>query len=270
MERRKAVKNKDKNRDIMQGAIMKAAQVASLEADDQELELINKLTLVPLAPEDVFVFKVAMCDNEVDRSFEAFTKAALEGLKSMYVGRTMIKDHARNSDNQVARIYATELIENSGVTTKTGETYCQLVAHCYMLNTEANKDMINEIKGGIKKEVSVSVRIGKAVCSICGMDNFKSSCSHWWGVSYEGQVCHFSLEEPLDAFELSFVAVPAQPNAGTMKSYGIDKEEGQEAEVEKTDELEEFKEKQLADLRIKAVDAYIYSLNIQKTEGEQN
>lgn len=88
-----------------------------------------------------------------------------------------------------------------------------------MVRTDSNKDLITEIQSGIKKEVSVGCSIKKAVCSICGMDNRQGYCKHFHGREYDGQMCYFKLEEPSDAYEVSFVAVPAQPAAGVIKSY---------------------------------------------------
>ena len=173
-----------------------------------------------MTKDEVFVFKVAMCDNEIDRDFEVFTIKALNDMAKLFVGKTVIKDHTARADNQVARIYACEVVSDATKTTKRDEVYTQLVAHCYMLNTESNKDLIAEIKGGIKKEVSVGFRSQKAVCSICGTDNRKKWCDHYNGRMYEGKLCYFTMEDITDTYELSFVAVPAQPKAGTIKNYG--------------------------------------------------
>lgn len=201
--------------------IRKAAAVSGAQLTDAQLEKINRLTLRALTADEVFVFKVAMCDNEIDRDFEVFPRETLEKLAPMYVGRTIVADHKWKAENQVARIFDTEVTDGAG-TTKTGESYAQLVAHCYMLRTDSTKDMIAEIEAGIKKEVSVGCAIGSAVCSICGVDNRKAWCEHYNGKTYDGQLCYFKLEEPLDAYELSFVAVPAQPAAGVTKSYGAE------------------------------------------------
>ncbi len=92
-----------------------------------------------------------------------------------------------------------------------------------MLNTDSNKDLIAEIKGGMKKEGSVGCSVSSAICSICGTDNAKNYCRHWGGKSYEKeggqQVCTFKLDGANDAYEYSLVAVPAQRAAGTCKSY---------------------------------------------------
>ena len=198
----------------------KSAQVSNLEISDSDMNKINKYTLEKLTKDEVFVFKVAMCDNEIDRDYEVFTLKALNDMAKLFVGKTVIKDHTARADNQVARIYATEVVADTTKTTQRGEVYTQLVAHCYMLKTESNKDIIAEIKGGIKKEVSVGFRSEKAVCSICGTDNRKKWCDHYNGKKYEGKLCYFTMEDVTDTYELSFVAVPAQPKAGTVKNYG--------------------------------------------------
>lgn len=204
------------------GMIHKAATLATHEVTEAELKAINKHTLEPLKAEDVFTFKAVLCDNEVDRTHERFSLKALQDLQKLFVGKTIIKDHYRSADNQVARIYSTELVQSTK-TTKAGEVYTQLVAHCYMVKTASNADLIAEIKGGIKKEGSVGCKVKHVFCSICGTDNSKTYCRHWPGKSYdkEGgpQVCTFTLDGGDDAYEFSLVAVPAQKAAGVSKSY---------------------------------------------------
>lgn len=202
--------------------IQKAASLSNHEVTDEELKAINKYAMTPLTADEVFTFKAVLCDNEVDRVYDRFTQKALNDLKKLFLGKTVIKDHAHRADNQVARIYATELVE-TGKTLKSGEIYTQLVAHCYMVRTAGNADLIAEIKGGIKKEGSVGCAITGSICSICGTDNVKSYCRHWPGKSYakEGgeEVCTFTLTGAADAYEFSLVAVPAQKAAGVSKSY---------------------------------------------------
>ncbi len=55
-----------------------------------------------------------MGDNELDdRNYEPFNLNALKDLKKLYIGKTMIKDHRRTADNQIARVYDTELVQDS-------------------------------------------------------------------------------------------------------------------------------------------------------------
>ena len=208
----------------------KAVGVENQEITDEEIRKINKFTLTPVKQDEIFTFKLIMGDNELDdRNYEPFNLNALKDLQKLYIGKTMIKDHKRTADNQIARVYDTELQQESGKFVKeTGEPYTKLIAKCYMLRTEKNKDLIAEIKAGIKKEVSTSCKAKHAYCSICEVDNMKSYCSHYWGREYETKngkkICYFTLDGAKEAYEVSFVAVPAQPREGTTKNYGGKKE----------------------------------------------
>ena len=201
----------------------KSASLAPQEVSEEDLKQINAFTLEPLSADEVYVFRAALCDTELDRQFEYFTPKALRDMQKLFLGKTVIKDHNHTTDNQVARIYATEVVETGKTVKSTGDPYMQLVAKCYMLRTESNADLIAEIKGGIKREGSVGFAASSAICSVCGTDNARSYCRHWPGKSYdkEGgkQLCTFKLDGVSDCYEFSFVPIPAQRNAGVTKSY---------------------------------------------------
>lgn len=243
--------NDSRGREGSPGMIEKAAHLEPQEVTEAELKAINKYALEPLTADQVFTFKAVLCDNELDRQYERFNLKALQDLAKLFKGKTVIKDHRRTADNQVARIYSTELVQSEKAT-QSGELYTQLVAHCYMVKTAGNADLIAEIKGGIKKEGSVGCAVTSSICSICGTDNAKTYCPHWPGRSYgkEGgnQVCTFTLSGARDAYEFSLVAVPAQKAAGVSKSYtGETVYEGKEApeapEVKPTENNPENSEK---------------------------
>lgn len=245
----------------------KSAQVSNLEISDSDMNKINKYTLEKLTKDKVFVFKVAMCDNEIDRDYEVFTVQALNEMSKLFIGKTVIKNHSWNANDQVARIYATEVVSDSSKTTKRGEVYTQLVAHCYMLNTESNKELIAEIKGGIKKEVSVGFRSQKAICSICGTDNRKTWCDHFNGRMYDGKLCYFTMEDITDTYELSFVAVPAQPKAGTVKNYGAVRQECDKGATNDENQATKGEEQQKQNkaneesinLRVRLLDSFLFA-----------
>ena len=164
------------------GVIIKVSKISPLEISEDDLKKINKYTLTPITAEEVFTFKAVIADNEQDdRNYMPFNLRALQDLKKLYPGKTMLKDHDRKSDNQIARVYDTELVQNANKTTELGELHTDLVAKIYIMVTDSNKDLITEIKGGIKKEVSTSTVAKKMVCSICGCDNMKEYCRHWPG-----------------------------------------------------------------------------------------
>ena len=194
--------------------ILKAAHVEKQAVNAAELALINKQALRELTAEEVFTFRMAACDNQVDRDHERFTDKALEGLAPLFVGKTVLMDHTWSATSQTARIYAADVEEHGEVK--------QLVLRCYMPRSDATAGTVAAIEAGILRECSVGCAMGSAVCSICGTDQTKAYCEHRAGKTYDGQLCVMALDAPQDVYEVSFVAVPAQPEAGVIKSkrYG--------------------------------------------------
>ena len=135
-----------------------------------DLEAIGAFTRRAFAPEELYVFSVVLCNNDVDRDHEKFTRRALEELGALFVGKTGIFDHSMKSGDQAARIYATAVVPVPGRKTADGEDLVTLQAKAYMVRTPGNAELITQIDGGIKKEVSVSCAMGSCcVLSVrCG------------------------------------------------------------------------------------------------------
>lgn len=182
-------------------------------------QALNKFTRRDMSEDELYIFDVILCDNEVDRDNERFSLNALKTLEKLFVGKTGIFDHDPKSSAQTARIFSTELIIDNSKTTSCGEPYTYLKANAYMVKTEENNSLILEIDGGIKKEVSVSCSVGSRICSVCGTDLNKKKCQHTMGKKYGGKMAHAVLDDITDAYEWSFVAVPAQVNAGVTKRF---------------------------------------------------
>lgn len=192
----------------------------------KDIAIINQFSVTELKPDDVYCFSVILCDNEVDRDMERFTDATLEQLAKLFVGKTGIMDHQWSTKNQIARLYRVEVEAPGGMNTM-GQPLKRLRGSAYMPRNENTAPIISLIGAGIMKEVSVGVSIGSCNCSICGnplmldLDTFKYRCAndHVKGEkTSSGELCVGNLENPMDAYEFSFVAVPAQPGAGVTKA----------------------------------------------------
>jgi hypothetical protein len=183
---------------------------------------INAFAKAELSPEAVYTFSVLLCDNEVDRDFERFTEKTLAELRELFIGKTGITDHNWSSGGQKARIYRTEVVTDPARKNSLGLPYTYLRGYAYMLRTEGNEELIAEIEGGIKKETSVGCSVAGAVCSICGEELGSGACSHVKGREYGGKLCYAELTGAVDAFEWSFVAVPAQRGAGVLKKLRVE------------------------------------------------
>ncbi len=178
-----------------------------------QLEAINAQARAKMTEEQVYVFSLRLCDDQPDRDMERFDTAALPELAKLFVGKTGIVDHRWSSDSQVARIFAAEVVRDDRVS--------YIKAWAYIRRGGAAEEIIADIEAGIKKEVSIGCAMGRSVCSVCGGEY--GSCGHRKGEYYDGQLCCAILKEPMDAYEFSFVAVPAQPEAGVLKGMGIGK-----------------------------------------------
>lgn len=203
----------------------KLKSISTIPADPEaDIDLINQYAVKELTSQDVFCFSIVLCDNEVDRDNERFTTDSLGKLASLFLGKSVLFDHRWSAEKQVARLYRT-FVEQTSEKTVMGEQKKVLRGSAYMLRTSETEELIKAIEGGIKKEVSVGCSMSGCKCSICG-ENFhynwqtgKYLCDndHFKGDTYDGKLCAGDLIDPKDAYEVSFVAVPAQKGAGVTK-----------------------------------------------------
>lgn len=182
--------------------------------DERALAQINAQAKKTLSADEVYAFCVKLCDNQVDRDFERFPLASLREIASLMVGKPGVFDHEWSAKEQCARIYRTEVVQEAQPSI--GEGYAYVKAWAYILRTEKHAALIAEIEGGIKKEVSISCAVGRKLCSVCG--SAVGTCRHAAGKTYEDELCYSDLLGITDAYEWSFVAVPAQPRAGVLKA----------------------------------------------------
>ena len=96
---------------------------AGIAVTAEELARINRFAKKELRAEEVYTFAVKLCDNEVDRDFERFDRAALEELSELFVGRTGIFDHSWSAGGQTARIYRAAVVKAVKVSAATPTGY---------------------------------------------------------------------------------------------------------------------------------------------------
>ena len=176
----------------------------------EQLEKINLQSKAELTAEQVYCFSVRLCDDQPDRDFERFDTAALPVLAKLFIGKTGICDHEWSAEGQIARIF--------DAWTETAGEATILRAWAYMLRGEDTDPIIAKIEAGIHREVSVGCAMEKTLCSVCGAQY--GTCEHRKGEVYGGEICCGILCGAKDAYEFSFVAVPAQSEAGILKGFG--------------------------------------------------
>lgn len=227
---------------------------------DEDMALINQHSLKELNKDEVFCFSIILCDNDIDRDFERFSENALVTLKRLFVGKTGILNHSMKSEDQACRTYKTRLIYDKDRLTADNEPYICLKAWCYTVRSEKNLGLIADIESGIKKEVSISCASDSRICSICG----KSHCNHLPGRKYNGMVCHKTIDNITDAYEWSFVAVPAQRNAGVTKTF---KKENSMENILKS--IKEDEAITLCREQLDKLSSYMDELNKKSADGEK-
>ena len=203
----------------MNKTILSPAETGTPALTDDDLARIGTYMRKTPDADALYTFPVVLCDNDVDRDFERFDTSALETLAALFVGKTGLFDHSMRSRDQTARIFKAECVADPSRKTAAGETYVCVRAMAYMPRIDKNLALIEEIDSGIKKEVSIGCAVSAIRCSVCGADVRQTPCGHRKGERIDGTVCHHVLCAPTDAYEWSFVAVPAQRSAGVTKHF---------------------------------------------------
>ena len=150
---------------------------------------------------DYYKFEIRLCDTKIDRDFERFTLPCLRKLSEMFVGKNGFV-----GQDSIAKILSTVVLKG-----KDGEWFIK--ANASIKNIPENFKVIEEIKSGKKKEVSIGCSVATRTCSICG--DSTGSCNHKPGEYYNGKQCFMELNDPTDVFEWSFVATPVKEEANT-------------------------------------------------------
>lgn len=214
------------------------------EPNEEDYEILKSGYLKGEFPKDrIFVYTVKACDNLIDRDLEVFSHNALIDIASLMSSKPGLEDHNWSTSGQNARVYKTQLVKDSNRKNEFGDDYEYVIAYCYMVNNDTNKSLIENILAGIKKEVSVGCSSDKCICTICGAElTSENPCVHKKGRMYnkggKESTCVYIIDGVDDFYELSFVSVPAQREAGIMKNKRGEKKQ-MEAKKVKSLEIEE-------------------------------
>lgn len=210
--------------------------VSIKSVSEGDLQIINSMTRREFTADELYVFPVLCCDSRLDRDGDRFTKESLDQMAAMAKGVTVIFDHSWSAYGQTARLYKAEVRQAAD-----GEY--ELVAWAYMPKNEKTQAVIDAIDAGILKEVSVGFAYKELQCSICKQDYFGGNCPHYRGREYDGQIAFTWINGVAEWYELSFVAVPAQPRAGVEKSWRQEQEDAKRKRLEggnKVDKLLDY------------------------------
>lgn len=185
-------------------------RVGSLAASKwsaEEMELVNSYSRRYLNPDEVYLFTVVLCNNDIDKDNERFSVDTLYELKKLFVGKTGFVN-TNDVLSQTARIISCGVEAPDGKRTKAGDQLFNLTARVFMVRSNENAEIIQKIESGELTDVSIGCSVNRTICSICGEDVKSPLCNHQKGSIYDGETCYHILIEPTDAYEFGFVETP--------------------------------------------------------------
>ena len=122
--------------------IRKGTQVAAAGvATAAQLEAINAQAKAKMTAEQVYVFSLRLCDDQIDRDHERFDTAALPALAKLFIGKCGIVDHKWSAENQVARIFETQVVREEAVS--------YIKAWAYIRRSSHSEELIHLFHGEI-------------------------------------------------------------------------------------------------------------------------
>jgi len=169
------------------------------EADDT-LAAINQFALRPLIAEDVAIFTLDLCHNQVDRHHSRFPDDELAKINAMVPGRPLMERHDLRGSLPRGTFFRSALH-------RAGERL-SVRPEVYVLRTAENADFIRNIEGGIYRETSIGFAFRTPECSICARDI--RTCEHVPGRVFGDAVCHFIMRNVLEVIEGSVVPSGSQ------------------------------------------------------------
>lgn len=143
--------------------------------------------------------------------------------------------HHNDEDGQIiGRVKKAEMIDSKRSGTAAINFTCNI----------GDESGIKGIKNGTLSTVSIGAVAYDVRCSICGHNVAESMCEHKKGSMYDDQLCYWIVED-MEPREVSYVILPSDKYAQTMKVYKPGKQDLKESEevIEKMSIREElFKE----------------------------
>ena len=187
------------------------------EPTEIELEKINRLnhSRIPYTKDDLIVFKINVCDTEIDKDYEAFSIQALYQLKDLFIGKS---GHVKSA---TGRIFDAFVIEAPNQTERV-EKRLILKALCYVVKTPKTETQIMQYLNESEPHVSIGCSCLTRICSICG----KEHCEHIPGEQYYNTLCYKRLHNINDAYEWSSIDTKPELEEERKDSVAVETPDG--------------------------------------------
>ena len=164
-----------------------------------------------ISPDSIMV-DIEGIHSIVTRNFTYYTPECLKKSAPYWTTpyeRPVIMHHNDRDGIQIGRVKAVEYLE---------ETRAKSPGLLFTCNI-GDEAGIKGVKNGTLSTVSLGAVIHKATCSICGQNiAAEGECEHQRGRKYDGKLCYWLMEE-MEPKELSYVIVPSDRYANTIRIY---------------------------------------------------
>lgn len=184
-------------------------QTRAIEISADDLAKIQRFALTELKAEDLAVFRMNLCNDQIDRHASRFPKEELEAINRMIVGKPTMVNHDMNALPR-GRFFDSRMAKGStgphSISEAKGALFVQ--PSTYMLREPENESFIRNIEAGIYSGTSIGFAFDRPECSVCGCD--LRECAHWPGEEYDGEACHYIMHGVSDVFEGSIVPLGSQ------------------------------------------------------------
>jgi hypothetical protein len=171
---------------------------------DGMMDAINQIALKPLAPEDVAVFRLELCNNQIDSHNSMFPDDELPVIAMKVIGKPLMELHDLRGSLPRGTFFASEVVSDGAKKT--------VVCDVYIPRIEENREAIANIEAGVYREISIGFSFRTPECSVCGKD--LRMCEHVPGREYENasgkRMCYYTMRGILDVLEGSIVPSGAQ------------------------------------------------------------
>jgi hypothetical protein len=144
----------------------------------EDLALIHRYTLRPMEPDELYVRRMVLANDAVDRSYERFTPEVLNRFAETLPGKSLLVAHDKGRPAQ--GLFYQAQVRKAAPGESGGHS---LVASFYMVKSPANADARQQIDGGVMRHVSIGFRYDQRLCDICGREYY--DCPHFPGDTIE-------------------------------------------------------------------------------------
>jgi hypothetical protein len=170
------------------------------EPEDAPLSAVNRFALRPLGQDEIAVFTLDLCHNQIDRHFSRFPEDELEKINGMVPGRPLMERHDLRGSLPRGTFFRSNVHRDG--------PKMSVRPDVYVLRTNENEDFILNIEGGVYRETSIGFSFQTPECSICAKD--LRTCDHVPGRSYGPDICHYVMRDVLEVIEGSVVPSGSQ------------------------------------------------------------